>query len=34
MIKAKPFLHVPMELMLIEECLLGFVMLQLLSKGA
>jgi len=34
MIKAKPLLHVPMELMLIEECLFGYVMLQLLFKDA
>jgi hypothetical protein len=30
--RAKPLLHVLMELMLIEECLLGYVMLQLLFK--
>jgi hypothetical protein len=34
MIKAKLLLHVPMELMLIVECLLGYVMLQLLFKDA
>jgi hypothetical protein len=32
MIKAKLPLHAPMELMLIVECLLGYVMLQLLFK--
>jgi hypothetical protein len=30
--RAKPLLHVLMELMLIAECLLGYVMLQLLFK--
>jgi hypothetical protein len=30
--RAKPLLHVLMELMLIVECLLGYVMLQLFSK--
>jgi hypothetical protein len=34
MTKAKPLLHVHMELMLIVECLLDYVMLQLLSKDA
>jgi hypothetical protein len=34
MTKAKPPLHVHMELMLIEECLLDYVMLQLLFKDA
>jgi hypothetical protein len=34
MIKAKPLLHVHMEHMLIVECLLDYVMLQLLSKDA
>jgi hypothetical protein len=34
MIKAKLLLHVPTELMLIVECLLGYVMLQLLFKDA
>jgi len=32
MTKAKPPLHVHMELMLTVECLLDYVMLQLLSK--
>ena len=32
--KAKPLLHVHMELMLIIECLLDYVMLRLLSKHA
>jgi hypothetical protein len=32
--RAKPLLHVLMELMLIVECLLGYVMLQLLFKDA
>jgi hypothetical protein len=34
MIKAKLVLHVHMELMLIVEYLLGYVMLQLLFKDA
>jgi hypothetical protein len=34
MTKAKPPLHVHMELTLIVECLLDYVMLQLLSKDA
>jgi hypothetical protein len=34
MIKAKPLLHAHMELMLIVECLLGYVMHQLLFKDA
>jgi len=34
MTKAKPLLHVPLELMLTTECLLGYVMLQLLFKDA
>jgi hypothetical protein len=34
MIKAKPYLHVHMKLMLIVECLLDFVMLQLIFKDA
>jgi hypothetical protein len=34
MTKAKPPLHVHMELMLIIECLLDYVMLQLLFKDA
>ena len=34
MTKAKPPLHVHMELMLIVECLLDYVMLQLLFKDA
>jgi len=34
MIKAKPHLHVPMELELIVECLLDYVMHPLLSKDA
>ena len=32
--QSKPLLHVHMELMLIVECLLDYVMLQLLSKDA
>jgi len=32
MTKAKPLLHVPMEPMLIVECLLGYVMHLLLFK--
>jgi hypothetical protein len=32
MIKAKPLLHVHIKLMFIKECLLDFVMLQLLFK--
>ena len=34
MIKAKPLLHAHMELMLTVECLLGYVMHQLLFKDA
>jgi hypothetical protein len=34
MIKAKPLLHALMELMLIVECLSGYVMHQLLFKDA
>jgi hypothetical protein len=34
MTKTKPLLHVHIELMLIEECLLDYVMLQLLFKDA
>ena len=34
MTKAKPPLHIHMELMLIVECLLDYVMLQLVSKDA
>jgi hypothetical protein len=32
--KAKPLLHALMGLMLIVECLLGYVMIQLLFKDA
>jgi len=34
MIKAKPRLHVPLELMLIVECLLDYATHPLLSKDA
>jgi hypothetical protein len=34
MTKAKPLLHVHIELLLIEECLLDYVMPQLLFKDA
>jgi hypothetical protein len=34
MTKAKPLLHVQMELMLTVECILDYVMLQLLFKDA